>query len=223
VANTLSDRAWADICAAAQRTPGPEARAVLSTILFEDYPAFARDRTRWREDAKQAERMLKHLDEFAKLYRQAWLPRLPADELPIILAGRASALTDKRTEADLWCLKVLRRRPDAIWCAAEAVLWANAKRRSSQREWLYTWLYSVWVDDFHAPDFGGYGVPSLGGPPSGPLITFMLAAIGQVVSELPSPETVRDAIERARRTREACRQLSLPLRERDQQREKGKP
>ena len=56
-----------------------------------------------------------------------------------------------------------------------------------------------------------------------PLIAFILAAIEQVISELPSPETVGDAIRRERRAREACRQLSLEVWQRDQQREKGKP
>jgi hypothetical protein len=72
VADTLPDAAWADICAAAAgHIPDVEARAELSTILFKEYPGvFAYDRARVAAAYKRAGQMLKHLDAFAKLYRQ---------------------------------------------------------------------------------------------------------------------------------------------------------
>ena len=82
-----------------------------------------------------------------------------------------------------------------------------------QREWLYHRLCTVWLDHFHAPGLT-YSVPSRGGPPYGPLIAFILAAAGLVMPELPSPKTVRDAINRERIERENAKQLSFYFLER---------
>jgi hypothetical protein len=215
VAAALGDEAWAKICEAAGLTPDDEARAALATLLFEEHPAFAYDRARWATASKRAERMLKRLAEFAELYRQAWLPHLPADQFQAILAGHASALTDVRTEADLYWLAMLRRRPEATWLAAAAIRRANRGQKNQQREWLYHRLCTVWLDYFHAPELS-YSRPSRGGPPHGPLVAFMLAAVRQITPEdaLPSPETLRDAIDRERRERENARQLVLQLRKR---------
>ena len=140
---------------------------MLSTILFEEYPAFAYDRERWRDAAKQAARMLKHLDAFAELYRRTCAPDFPLDQLEAILAGRAKPfLEDKKTEGDLWCMSRVRRRPEAIWLAADAIRRANARNSSTQREWLYHRLCGVWLDHFHAPRLT-YSVPSKGGAPYG--------------------------------------------------------
>jgi len=57
-------------------------------------------------------------------------------------------------------------------------------------------------------------VPSLGGSPQGPLIAFMLAAMRQVMPEPPSPETIRNGIDRVRRERENAKQLWFALFER---------
>ena len=46
MADALSDQAWADICAAAERTPDAGTRERLSTILFKEYPVFHYDRER---------------------------------------------------------------------------------------------------------------------------------------------------------------------------------
>lgn len=216
MADELSDEAWADICVAAERPHAAEARAVLSTILFEEYPRLARDPKRWRARRKQAEQALKHLAAFAELFRQEWLPHISVDQFQAILAGPASALTaaglDVNTEGHLWFIKKLRKRTELVWCGAQAFLWANARRRNSQREWLYHELYSVWLDHFHAPDFGGWSVPSKGGPPAGPLIAFMLTAMGQVM-KLPKPEAVRRAIVRVRKRREAAPEFGRALAE----------
>src|SRR5262245_39746769 len=231
MAGALSDQDWTDICTAADRTPDAEARKRLSTILFKEYPAFAYDRKRVAVAYKRAEQMLKHLNALAELYRETYAPQLPLDQFEAILAGRASAFvaadvksgqTDDETEAarnvavkteyDLSCLAGLRRRPEALWLAARAIRRANARRANVQREWLYNQLCTVWFWDFHA--LLTYSVPSRGGPPYGPLIAFILATAGLVMPEPPSPETVRDAIDRERMERENARQLGLFLADR---------
>jgi hypothetical protein len=92
---SLTDAAWAEICAAAKHAPDAEARAFLSAVLFEEYPAFARmnDRARVAKALRRAERMLKHLDAFAELYWQARLSRLPRDQFQVMVTGRADAFT----------------------------------------------------------------------------------------------------------------------------------
>jgi hypothetical protein len=224
VAGLLSDEAWARICAAAERAPDAGTRERLSTILFEEYPAFHYDRKRVAEAYKRAEQMLKHLNAFAELYRQAFLPCLPVDQLPAILTGRASPVVPKdvraepegtepkdvRTERDFCSIAALRLRAEDNWLTARAIRRANARRANVQHEWLYDRLCAVWLYDFHAPLT--YSVPSRGGPPYGPLIAFILAAAGLVMSEPPSPETVRDAIDRERMERENARQLGFHFR-----------
>jgi hypothetical protein len=215
----LSDQAWADICAAARRMPDSEARTELSKILFDEYPAFAYDRAREAARQKQSKRMLKRLGDFAELYRQTWLPRLPVDELDAILTGRAMPCLPRlpadefqaniavKTERDLWALRNLWLRTQAVWLATRVILRRNAKRKNFQREWLYHRLCGLWLDHFDGEL--KVSVPPSGGPPGGPLITFMLAALRQIVSAdaLPSSYTVRDAIDRERRERENLRQL----------------
>jgi len=235
MADVLSDQAWADICAAAERPPDAGTRERLSTILFEEYPVLNYDRERVATDLKRSKDMLKHLGAFAELYRQTFLPQLPADHLFIeiddeptakkrkkrkkriqaqaVLTGGASVLAaDVRTARDFGCIAGLWQRAEAVWLAARAVRRAHARRANVQHEWLYDKLCIVWLHDFHAPLT--YSVPPRGGPPRGPLIAFILAAAGLVMSEPPSPETVRDAIDRERKEREIARQLGLFLKER---------
>lgn len=216
MAAALSDEAWAKICKAARLTPDDEARSALATLLFEEYPTFAYDRERVKAKFLRSERMLKHLAEFAELYRQAWLPDLPVDQFQAILMGRASVITDVRTEADLWWIKMLWRRPEHDWLYADAIRRANKGQKNRQREWLYHRLCGIWLDHFHANDLT-VTVPPWGGPPEGPLIEFMLAAMRQVIprSELPkSTETLRYAIDREREARARTAQYSLALQQR---------
>jgi hypothetical protein len=72
----LTKTAWAKICAAAGRKPAAEAeaRATLSRILYDEYPAFAYNRERVAKDIECAQQKLKQIDAFAKLYRQTFLP-----------------------------------------------------------------------------------------------------------------------------------------------------
>jgi hypothetical protein len=212
VAATLSDQAWTSICAAARRTPDAEARAELSKILFDEYPGFSYHRERVAEAFKRSQRMLKQLDDFAELYRQSWLPKLPFDQFQAVLAGRAMVLTgDVKTEAHFYWLAQLRSRAEAEWLTARVMRAANARKANVQRAWLYHQLCSVWRDHFEG-DLT-YTVPPLGGPPHGQLIDFIVAAFRQVVSvdALPAAETVRDAIDREKRERENLRQLVLKL------------
>ena len=186
----LTDEAWFEICEAAGLPPGPEARAVLSTCLFVEYPALARDRKRVAETLRQSERMLKRLDAFTELYRQAWFP------------------DDERTERDLWCLKMVRQRPEHTWLACRAIRRANRRRSAPQHEWLVSRLSSIWLWDFRGGDLT-VTIPSLGGPPGGRLIRFLMAAMRQIMSELPSPDTLRDMIDRERQGRDDAKQLGL--------------
>ena len=214
---SLTDAAWAEICAATERTFDVEVRAFLSTVLFEEYPAFAYDRARVAKALRRAERMLKHLDAFAELYRQARLSRLSRDQLQAMVTGRADAFMpdDVKSECDLWCLRILRSRTEATLLGARAIRRANARRKSVQREWLYHRLCTIWLDHFHAFDLS-YSRPAKGGEPYGPLIAFMRAAIQQIMPEdAPSAETMSDAIARERRERENLKQLTLQLRERE--------
>jgi hypothetical protein len=74
VASALTDAAWAEICAAAKHAPDNEARAVLSAILFNDYPGFTYDRARVAAAAKRARRMLKNFAAFEADYRAQFAP-----------------------------------------------------------------------------------------------------------------------------------------------------
>ena len=134
----LTNTAWGKICAAAGRTPKAEAeaRATLSAVLLHEYPNFAYHRERVIGDRERGERMVEHLDAFAELYRQRWLPRLPVDDLQVILEGRACPFgVDDRIKAHLWWIRRLRllalSQGDAAWSKQRA----NAKNR------LLTHLY----------------------------------------------------------------------------------
>src|SRR5262245_46376049 len=150
MAASLTNQAWADICAAAGRTPADEARAEVEAVLFVEYPAFTFDRERVIAAQERAERMLKHLDAFAELYWQAWLPDLPADQFQAVLAGLASVYADDiKTQAHFWSIQMLRRRALSVWLYGSAIRRANARHSSVQREMLYHRLCTVWLDHFH--------------------------------------------------------------------------
>ena len=201
MAGALSDQAWADICAAAGRTPDPEARAVLSAILFEEYPAFHYDRERVGRAFNNSTRMLKLLAAFEAVYCAEFAA---ADD-----ATHADAVTNTVTVTpDLWAIEGLRKQALGLWLYSCAIRRANKGRKSMQREWLYHRLCTVWLDHFHANKLT-YDVPSRGGPPHGPLIAFILAAVGLVMPELRSAETVRDGIDRERTERENAKQLGF--------------
>jgi hypothetical protein len=199
----LTDAAWIEICEAARLIPDADARAQMSALLFGEYPAFAYDRKRVLADLRRAKRMLTRLAAFEADYRT----RFTGDDI--------------KTEADLWWIGMLRRRPEAMWLACRATRRANPRRKSMQREWLYHRLCGIWLDCFHGRDLT-VSVPSTGGAPRGPLIKFMLAAMKQVMPRraLPKPESVRDAIYRERDERENARQLRLELEQRERQRDR---
>jgi hypothetical protein len=215
VAAALSEQAWAEIiCTASGGAPDAEARAALATVLFEEYPAFAYDPKRWAAAYRRAGQMLKHLDAFAELYRQTWLPQLPDDQFEAVITRPAAVLTaDLKTEAGFFFIRKLRERAEAVWLGAQVIRQANARHANVQREWLYYRLCDIWLDHFNSPALT-YTRPSRGGPPTGPLIDFMRAAMRQIMPEnkLPKPEAMRDAIDRERRNREYAKQLWLDLR-----------
>jgi hypothetical protein len=204
VAGPLSDQAWADICTAAgQHRPDAEARAVLSVVLFEEYPAFAYDRERTAMRNERAERMLKHLDAFTADYCAEFKP---TDD-----ATRADAVTNTvRIKPDLWCIEKLRRRAEAVLLYTNIIRHANARQQSVQRAMLYHRLFTVWLDHFHAAELT---YTRKAGEPSGPLVEFILTAMRQIMPEdkLPSREAMRDNIDDERRGRE---QLASELRKR---------
>jgi hypothetical protein len=189
VAATLSDRAWADICAAAGRTPHAEVRNELSTVLFDEYPAFAYGRERRERTAvayKRAQRMLKHLDAFAIDHR-----------------AQFTRVDEILTERDRFYIERLRWRTHALLDVARAIRRANARHSDVQREVLYTRLCTLWLYRWGASKLS-YSRSSGGGAPHGPLIAFILTCMRQIMSEdaLPSPSTVAHAIERERVGRE---------------------
>ena len=103
--------------------------------------------------------MLRHCEALADLYAQT--PPL-ADDI--------------KHERDLYYIERLRRRALALVIASEAIRRANKGRSNAQREWLISRLCGIWLDNFHA-DALTVTVPGSGGPPGGPLINFLLAAM----------------------------------------------
>jgi hypothetical protein len=215
VAGSLSDEVWVEFCAAAQRTPEIGTRERLSRILFEEYPVFAYDRERVKENLRLGESMLMYLGAFAEIYRQAWLSHLSEEEVEAVFTGRALAfLDDKVVERGCWAIVKLRQQAEAIWAPADAVLRAHHGRRNVQKAWLYGQLCHVWIWDFHGTLT--VTIPPLGGAPGGPLIDFLLAALRQAVpkKKLPNAYGLRKVIRREREGRERARQLGLFLQER---------
>jgi hypothetical protein len=218
VTAALSDQAWAKICAAAAQHKPPltsdvGTRERLSVVLFEQYPVFHYDSEQVAAVLHKSERMLSTLDKFAGLYWQAFWPELSADQFEVILSGLADAVAAGKPDAQFgfWCVTRLRRQVLRELLGARAIRRANRGQGDPQFEWLCNQLCTTWLWDFHAPDLA-YWVPSLGGPPRGALIAFMLAAIGEVVTkeeELPSVYALRDAIVRERVERENSRQFGL--------------
>jgi hypothetical protein len=219
----ITDQAWAKICAAAEQhkpslTPDAGTRERLSVVLFEQYPVFHYDREQVAAVLHHSERMLSSLDKFAGLYRQAFWPKLSADQFEIVLAGLAGAVAAGKPDVQFgfWCITRLRRQVLRELLGARAIRRANRGQGDPQFEWLCNQLCTAWLWDFHAPDLK-YSVPSGGGAPYGPLIAFMLAAIDEVVvkeEELPSVYALRDAIVRERVERENSRQFGLFMKHR---------
>jgi hypothetical protein len=209
----LSDQAWDKIRAAAKRTPDADTRAVLSRILFDEYPKIAKFVTDERGVTvdENSRRMLGHLDKFAELYRQTWLPHLDADGLKAILTGRAMPsvkiqdpyrlgkfIDDVKIERVLWMLQHLRLLTAEDQRTAHAIRLANEAHRSTEREFLYSRLCDVWIGHFH----GELKFSRRRGGGRKPLIDFIREAFRQVVpDEVPTAETVADALRRERKAR----------------------
>jgi hypothetical protein len=211
VAAALSDEAWAKICKAAGRPPDAEARAALTSLLLDEYPAFAYDRKRVEAALLRSKRMLKRLAAFEADYRV----QFPSDVWKTDRHYENKRNIAIKTERDLSSLEVLRRRVEAVWLVACAIRRANKGQGDQQREWLYHRLCGIWLDHFHGETLT-VTVPPWGGPPEGPLIEFVLAAMRQIMPrrQLPkSTESVRYAIERERKERDRAAQLWLDLRQ----------
>jgi hypothetical protein len=203
----LTDEAWAEICAAAARhdpplVPDDGTREEMSAVLFSKYPSY--DRERLAATFRRAERMLKHLAAFEADYCANI--QLPTD--------------DVKTEADLWFVKMLRRRPDALWNGCQALRRANEGHRNSRYEWLVSQLCGIWLDHFRAP-YLTVSVPATGGEPRGPLMDFMRAALRQAMPKQPKAQALRKAIYRERIGRENAKQLWLELKQREARKAQG--
>ena len=210
--STLTNTAWAKICAAAGRRPTAEAeaRATLSKLLFDEYPAFTFDRERVATAAERAERMLKHLAAFEADYRV----QFPSGVWKTDQDYEIKRHIANQIERDLWCLEGLRRRTEDVLLVAHTLRDANDRRRNVQRAMLYHWLCNVWLDYFQGPVRPPVRpeLPPVG-PPRTPLVNFMLAAMRLVMPRLPEPDTVRANIERERRERASLRAQLLRLRQ----------
>jgi hypothetical protein len=195
----LSDKAWADICAAGGRTPDDDARAALSKALFEDYPGFTYDRKRTIATVKRTERMLKNLAAYEADYREQFPPP-PHGWWETDRHYESKRNIAIKTERDLSSLEVLRRRTEAELRVARTLQDANSRKQNEQRAMLYHWLCGIWLDHFG----GELTYDRSGGDPGGPLVEFILTAMRQVMPKaaLPSRESVRDNIDRYRRERE---------------------
>lgn len=202
VAAELSDQAWADICAAAKpHTPDADARAVLSKVLFEDYPGFTYDRELVATATERAKCMLENLAAFEADYRAQFVRADDGKTTPTNETERNAAV---KTERDLLRIEDLRRRTADVLLDARTQQHHNDRRRNVQRGMLYHWLCGVWLDHFHGELT--YSRPT--GEPSGPLVEFILMAMRQIMpeDELPKRETLRNTIDRERNGREDLRQ-----------------
>jgi hypothetical protein len=200
--SALTKTAWAKICDAAGRRPKAEAeaRAMLSAVLFEEYPACAHDREGAARDRERSERMVEHLDAFAELYRQWRLPHLSVDEFQARITRRAfPVVANKRENPALYRIGMVRLLAESPGDAAWSKQIANIKNADSQREWLVHRLCEVWLDHFQGPP--PEGQPERLPPPGRartPLVNFILAAMREIRPQLtlPRPDTVRDIIKR---------------------------
>jgi hypothetical protein len=202
VAAALTNTQWRKLCDAAGRRPKAvaEAREMLSAVLFDEYPAFRYDPEAVARDHERAQQMVEHLDAFAELYRQRWLPHLPVDEFQAIITRRAFPVANKREYPALYWIGMLRLLAVTLEDRVELKRHTDAKNRSAQREWLYRRLCDVWLDYFEGPE-----LPA--GRARTPLVNFMLEAMRQIRTRLtlPRPDTVRDNIERERQARDPAR------------------
>jgi hypothetical protein len=190
MADALSDEAWATICAAAERTPDAGTRAALSALLYKEYPGFRYDAEKTAATRRRAERMLKAVAALEADYQMQFTLQSVQDEDE----DENAVAYRERTERDLWGLKGVRQRAEAVWLLARTIQNANARRASEQDAWIYHRLCDVWLYDFHAK----LRYDTSGGEPHGPLVEFILAAMRQIKPEdaLPARWTVRDAIDR---------------------------
>ena len=116
---------------------------------------------------------------------------------------------DVMRERNLFYIERLRRSAQAQVGACQVIRRANKGHGNPQRDWLIGRLCGIWLDNFG----GGRLTVTVGNTPCGPLINFLLAAMRQVMPDLPPPETLRDIIDREREGRENTLQLLLELKQ----------
>jgi hypothetical protein len=186
----LDDQAWADICAAAAKhVPDAEARAEMSACLFVEYSAMGAvvsDRAHVKAMHDRAQKIGNEAAKLAASIRQQMAARRrpPASE------------DHDPLWRDLRHVNVVFQSAKRQMLGYRAIRRANKGRKDEMREWLISRLCGIWLDHFHAPKLA-YS-RNRRGQPGGPLIRFMLAAMRQIMRDLPSPETMGDAIDRER-------------------------
>ena len=199
----LTTTRWRRVCAAAERdpTPEPEARATLAAILSDEHPSKPYDRARTLATISRAERMLGNLAAFEADYRVEF----PSGVWKTNRDYEIKRNFANKTKRDLLCLEGLRRRTEVVLLLART----RQRNRHQQHGMLYFRLCQLWIDHFQP----GLELPSPGRFCT-PLVNFILAAMRLVVaaSELPQPETVRDAIKRERTERGNVKALLEQLR-----------
>jgi hypothetical protein len=199
IPRTLSARAWIEICEAARLIPDADARAEMSAILFVEYPGMNFDRAHVRDMHDRALKIGKQAAKLAMLIRAQMNKR-----------RRVPAAEDDALWRNLCCVNVVLRSTRLHVLGYRAIRRAYRGRKDARQEWLVSQLCGIWLDHFHAPGLT-YSVPSRGGPPHGPLIAFLQAAMRRVLHVTPNAETLRDAIDRERVERENARQLRFEL------------
>ena len=209
MADALSDEAWARICAAAERTPDAGTRAALSALLYKEYPGFRYDAEKTAATRRRAERMLKAVAALEADYQMQFTLQSVQDEDE----DENAVAYRERTERDLWGLKGVRQRAEAVWLLAHTIQCAHARHASVQDAWLYHRLCAIWRNHFHAVRLT---YDTSGGEPHGPLVEFILAAMRQIMPEdaLPARWTVRDAIDRENSERANAKRFGKFLRRR---------
>jgi hypothetical protein len=148
------------------------------------------------------ERARRELEECIADYRGLCLPRAKLLEKRKKWQ-RVEALVTDELGADLIQSRV-RARVEGYGMLARSV----KGKCDPARDWLYWRLMAIWSNSL-----GGtltVSVPSQGGDPGGPLIRFLVAAVGIAVGKAPNAHTLRTVIRRERRHRQGRRANQPP-------------
>jgi hypothetical protein len=183
-APVLIDARWEAIqAAAAPHVGSDQARADIDEALYaysgllRDPEQLAVERERWRRIAKLARALAAEL--FAVKRQTPW-----RDDDP------------DRPMRDLKAARVIEYRAENYAEGLDMMVRSRQGRQDPARAWLYWRLFQIWSECF-----GGVlavTVPPDGGPPSGPLVRFVLAVTADVLDPPATPYAIRSAVRRER-------------------------